>query len=137
MKLHHFGIEVKNIDKSIEFYMEKLGFTISVPKSHEKGVNILYANLKCGNEVTLELIEYTDKDFDRNIDVSNPPLCPHIAMETDDFDGVLQQLKERGVEIFDGPHVIPGDVEMLTILDPDNYRVDIGQLRPGDCKHAR
>lgn len=45
MKLHHFGIEVKDIDKSIAFYIEKLGFTIDVPKTREKNVNVLYANL--------------------------------------------------------------------------------------------
>ena len=56
MKLHHFGIEVKDIDKSMTFYIDKLGFEISVPKSQEKNAHILYTNLKCGNEVTLELI---------------------------------------------------------------------------------
>jgi len=126
MKLHHFGIEVKDIDKSMDFYIKQLGFEISVPKSQEK--NILYTNLKCGNEITLELVQYTDKNFNRNIDPSNPPLCPHIAMETYDFDGVLEKLQKQKVKIFDGPHIIPGDVKILTILDPDNYRIDIGQL---------
>ena len=49
-------------------------------------------------------------------------------METDDFDKMLKQLIEKGVKIFDGPYIIPGDVKILTILDPDNYRIDIGQL---------
>jgi lactoylglutathione lyase len=127
MKLHHFGIEVKDIDKSMEFYVQKLGFEIDIPKTQEKSMRVLYTNLKCGNDVTLELVQYMDKNFDRNIDISNPPICPHIAMETDDFDSVLKQLQEKGVKIFDGPHIIPGDVKLLTILDPDNYRIDIGQ----------
>jgi catechol 2,3-dioxygenase-like lactoylglutathione lyase family enzyme len=128
MKLHHFAIEVKDIDRSIAFYIEILGFKISVPKSHEKNINALYTNLSCGNDVTLEFIQYLDKDFDRNINISNPQQCPHIAMGTHDFDAVLQNLQEKGVKIFDGPHIIPGDVKILTILDPDNYRIDIGQL---------
>lgn len=128
MKLHHFGIEVKDIDKSMEFYVQKLGFEIDTPKTQEKSMRVLYTNLKCGNDVTLELVQYMDKNFDRDIDISNPPICPHIAMETDDFDGVLKRLQEKGVKIFDGPHIIPDDVKLLTILDPDNYRIDIGQL---------
>ncbi|MFA6409210.1 MAG: VOC family protein [Gammaproteobacteria bacterium] len=128
MKLHHFGIEVKDIDKSMDFYIKNLGFEISVPKSYAESINLWYTNLSCGNEVTLELVQYIDKIFSRNIDVSNPPLCPHIAMETDDFDGVLEKLQKQNIKIFDGPHIIPGDVKILTILDPDNYRIDIGQL---------
>ena len=128
MKLHHFGIEVSDIDESIAFYIETLGFETSVPKTLEKDVNILYTNLKCGNGVTLELIQYVGKSFSREVNLSNPPLCPHIAMETHNFDETLKQLKKKNVGIFDGPHTIPGDVKILTILDPDGYRIDVGQL---------
>ncbi len=55
-------------------------------------------------------------------------MCPHIGLETDNFDEDLELLKKREVSIFEGPYIIPHDVKMLTILDPDGYRIDIGQL---------
>lgn len=127
MNIHHFGIEVTDIDRSIDFYTQKLGFKIIVPKSLEKDVKVLYANLGYNEELTIELIQNLDKPQDGPM-FSVPPLCPHIGFETHDFEATLKMLQENGVAIYDGPHEIPGDVKMLSIVDPDNYRLDIGQL---------
>jgi catechol 2,3-dioxygenase-like lactoylglutathione lyase family enzyme len=128
MKLHHFAIKVKNIDISIKFYVEKLGFLIKTPKATTEDGKYSYLNLDLGG-AELELIEDHDKTPEKEkVDLSKPPMCPHIALQSDDFEMGLQLLKTNGVKIFDGPHVTPNDVKMLTILDPDGYRIDIGQL---------
>jgi len=126
MKIHHFAIEVKDIDKSIEFYTKKLDFIIKTPKTQTEDNKYLYVNIGLGG-VELELIQILDKQTQKK-EKSTPRMCPHIALESDDFDRDFEELKKRGVLIFDGPHVIPNDVKMLTILDPDSYRIDIGQL---------
>lgn len=126
MKIHHFAIKVTNIDKSIKFYTEKLGFKIKTPKTLD-GI-YFYSNLVFNeSDIELELIQVKNKTI-KKIKNNTPPICPHIALESFDFDKDLQMLKEKGVKIFDGPHIIPNDVKILTILDPDNYRIDIGQL---------
>ena len=123
MKLHHFGIQVNDIDKSIKFYTEKLSFKIKTPKA-EDGI-YLYSNLVLNSDVELEIIQIKGETIEKK---EKPPICPHIALESLNFDKDLQILKEKGVKIFDGPHIIPNDVKIVTILDPDNYRIDIGQL---------
>lgn len=128
MKIHHFAIQVQDIEKSLEFYTKKLGFTIKAPiKYTEEGLYAyVYVDL-CGTE--LELIELLkEKKLKKLNAVLKPPLCPHIALESFNLDEDLRELQKRGVEIFDGPHILPGDVKKITILDPDNYRIDIGQL---------
>ena len=128
MKIHHFAIKVKNIDKSIAFYIEKLDFKIKIPKTKSNDGLYTYANLDLGGG-ELELIQIHSEDkvqIENNIDKTS--LCPHIGLETYNFDADLELLRKRGVEIFIGPHVIPNDVKILTILDPDGYRIDIGQL---------
>ena len=127
MKIHQFGIEVKDIDKSIEFYTEKLDFIIKTPKTLTEDKKYLYANLSLGG-AELEVIQIMDNSKTDKEEDSLPSLCPHIGLESDDFDSDFELLKKRGVSIFDGPHVIPNDVKMLTILDPDGYKIDIGQL---------
>lgn len=130
MKIHHFGLKVKDIDKSIKFYTEKLGFKIKTPKTTTEYEHNLYiwANLDL-NGAELELIQSYDKNEKKeDINILSPPMCPHIGLESDDFDKDFELLKKRGVKIFDGPHTIPKDVKYLTVLDPDGYRVDIGQL---------
>ena len=108
--------------------VEKLDFKIKSPKTKSNDGLYTYANLDLGG-VELELIQIHSEDkvqIENNID--KPTLCPHIGLETHDFDADLELLRKRGVKIFNGPHVIPNDVKILTILDPDGYRIDIGQL---------
>ncbi len=123
MKLHHFAIQVNDIDKSIKFYTEKLGFKIKTPKSVDR--NYFYSNLVLNSDVELEIIQIKGEMIEKR---DKPPICPHIALESSDFEKDLHILKEKGVKIFDGPYIIPNDVKIVTILDPDNYRIDIGQL---------
>ena len=128
MKIHHFAIQVKDIDRSTLFYTEKLGFKIKTVKATTKDGHYSYLNLDLDG-AELELIQIHGENEQADISSNSKlSLCPHIALETDDFDKDLQLLKERKVKIFDGPHIIPNDVKMMTILDPDGYRIDIGQL---------
>ena len=65
MKIHHFGIKVKDIDKSIDFYTEKLGFKIKTPKTTTKDGLYTYANLDLdGAELELVQIHSEDKIID-------------------------------------------------------------------------
>ena len=131
MKLHHFAIEVKNIDESIAFYTEKLGFKIDskikIGKSSPKtGTDdLFYVYLKYNSGVCLELVEIWNKREDRKVAHG---VCPHIAIATDNFENTLKTLENNNVEIFDGPHIISDDVKIVIILDPDGYRIDIVQL---------
>lgn len=130
MRFHHFAIEVSDMDRSIAFY-EKLNFVLQDPKVKITGMksksfegDLFYAYLKDASGFCLELIEICNKKL---MEPLNAPLCPHLALESDDFEADLALLKERGIAFFDGPRTIPGDVKILSILDPDGYRIDIGQ----------
>lgn len=125
MKIHHFAIQVKDLDKSIEFYTQKLGFKVKTPKTLTQDGKYSFANLALHDgEAEIELVQTLNEDFNKS---HTPTIFPHIALESADFDKDLQMLKKRGLQIF-GPHIIPNDVKFMTILDPDNYQIDIGQL---------
>lgn len=128
MKIHHFGLQVKDIDKTIKFYTEKLGFIIKIPKTLSEDGKYLYSYLALADsEVKIEFVQIQKKPLKKKNPLF-PDLFPHIALETKDFDKDLKLLSEKEVKIFERPIVIPNDVKMMTILDPDNYRIDIGQL---------
>ncbi len=126
MKIHHFGIEVSNIDQSADFYITKLAFQVKKPKTRTEDGHYFYMYLDLKG-VELELFENLQKQIKRGKEKSPPSMSPHIGFETDDFEKELDLLQKRGVVFFDGPHIIPGDVKIVTILDPDHYRIDIGQ----------
>lgn len=124
MKIHHFGIKVDNIDKSIKFYTEQLGFKIKTPKKTSDDGVYTFSNLDL-NGAELEIVQVNEKN--KKIKKKEISYFPHFGLESYDLEKDLETLKKRGVKIFEGPIVIPNDVKMFSILDPDNYRIDIGQ----------
>jgi catechol 2,3-dioxygenase-like lactoylglutathione lyase family enzyme len=123
MKLHHLGIQVKDINKSIKFYVDILGFLIKKPKTQEGIYTYIYL-VHGDSEVQLELFQIKDEKPQKIEKLSSNP---HFAFESFNLDKDLQEVKSKGVQI-DGPHEIPHDIRYFTILDPDHYRIDIGQL---------
>lgn len=123
LKFHHFGVEVKDIDKAIDFYVNILNFKISYPKTYSKDFNETFVLIDLDGGI-LELRESHGLD----VDCSRPSIRHHITFETKEFDNIVALVKKNNIPIIDGPRDIPNDIRLLTILDPDNNKIDIGQL---------
>lgn len=111
----HGAFRVRQLEDSIKFYTEKLGFTFLFqnenPAHHEKYAFLEYRGAR------LELIETTDAVYSPA--KPEKPYCPHLCFETDDMDAVLAMLKENGIPLLDGPNEIPGSEKWLYFTDPD------------------
>ena len=109
--IHHAAISVENIEESIEWYREKLGFEL---------VSIEYIPPCRSNVATLSNGSFSLEIFlhDETVPLSesrkNPDLDPmeqgtkHICFGTDDIDGMITDLKAKGVEILVGPVDVGG-----------------------------
>jgi len=125
MKIDHFAFEVSNLEASIQFYVDKLGFKLlgayKDEKEHEK-----FALLEM-DAAKIELLQPLDE---HNQPVPFAPIearshhCPHLAIQTDDFDRTLQQLAAWGLEIAHGPLEIPGVARWLYFHDPDGNVIE-------------
>jgi lactoylglutathione lyase len=113
----HTAFQVSNIDNSIDFYVNKLGFT---RVSHEVNVEEqeAFAFLTLG-DLRLELIQDL-KEPGFNRPPVRPPYCPHLAIETADMAQTVARLKEAGVPIVRGPLEIEGAETWVYFCDPDN-----------------
>jgi lactoylglutathione lyase len=116
-KYDHMAFQVSNMDVAIQFYVEKLGFTLS-----SRAVNTdereEYAFLALG-DLRLELIQDLEqKDYQKP--QIKPPYCPHLAIETDDMERAVGRLREREVPIIRGPLEIAGEETWVYFRDPDN-----------------
>lgn len=121
-KIFHTGITVKNLEKSIEFYKNILGFEL-IQEPTEKiygeeldsglgvsGAILRVAIFKIGDS-ELELLEYSNPKSP--IENPMPPHslgAMHIAIEVDDIYSKVKELEEKGVvfnskvnETLDGP----------------------------------
>lgn len=123
LKFHHVGIEVSDIERSRSFYVGFLGFQPIGNICQSKEFNESYLMLQ-RDGVTLELLISHEK----SIDFVKRPIRFHLAFESDNVDSLVDRAKEQGVRIVRGPITVPGEVRLITLLDPDDYLIDVGQL---------
>lgn len=95
----HVAITVKDLDKTIAWYVEHLGFSVKRTRENkERGIRIAF--LEVADQTMLEFFGFIDSERV----VEGPTLkaeetgIKHISFFVDDLDGICQQLKSAGVE---------------------------------------
>ena len=115
-KYDHVAFQVSNMDAALQFYVGRLGFTLSSRAVNtDEGED--YAFLTLG-DLRLELIQDLRTIYQKP--QVKPPYCPHLAIETDDMAQAVAHLKERGVPIIRGPLEVAGEETWVYFVDPDN-----------------
>ncbi len=110
----HFHIS--DMDASIRFYVEKLGFRL-VSRSANAQEREEFAFL-AWNDLSLELLQDQKQVYAKP--EIKPPYCPHLAIQTDDMATSLAELKQKGVKIIRGPLLHEGKETWLYFADPDD-----------------
>ena len=117
----HTRIRVSDLDKSIKWYEDHLGFqATSRSDKSPAGNQIVHLELP-GNDHTLELT-YSD-DYDLHV----PEDLMHFAIGVPDLIAFCDQLENEGVEIWpsDWRQTFPTGRKMAFIDDPDGYEVEL------------
>ena len=117
----HTRIRVSDLDNSISFYSERLGFKLlSRSERSPHGNQIAHLELP-GNLHTLELT-YSD-DYDLKV----PEDLMHLAIGVPDLIAFCAELEEKGIEIWpDGwREVFAEGRKMGFIDDPDGYEIEL------------
>ena len=126
-RIDHVEIVTDQLDRTVPFYTEVLGFTV---KAHDRiersglGVPIDLVYLDLGGTV-VELISYDGASVDP------APKNEHlgyrmIALEVDDMRKATDYLRTKGVEVVWGPRV-RATYSRAEICDPNGYRIELRQ----------
>ncbi len=117
----HTRVRVSDLDASIQFYCDNLGFRVkSRSEKSPQGNEIAHLELP-GNVHTLELT-YSD-DYDLKV----PEDLMHLAIGVPDLTALCAELEGRGIEIWpDGwrEEFVSGH-KMGFIDDPDGYEIEL------------
>lgn len=142
-KVHHHGFTVADLDKSLHFYHDVLGFEIvriserSNLPSYDHMLGYKDVKLRVGllrhpiNEFLLELFQYVNpKSEPRKL--SNYFVgSSHIAYEVDDIDKEYELLKRNGYGAINSPVDVVRDGKKVArgiyALDPDGISVEMFQ----------
>ena len=115
--LHHAGIYVADLARSISFYRDAFG--LEVAERLDFGSEHI-AFLALGS-ARLELIEGGPGPR------PGTAVVDHFALEVDDLDALLERLRERGVTLVDqAPIAVPAlHGRILFCLGPDAERIEL------------
>ena len=138
--VRHFGIVVRNMEKSLYFYKDVLGFKI-VREMDESGIHIdkmLSLNkvkvktikLSVDNGITLvELLEFKShrREIEERKFFDYGP--SHLALTVNDLDGCFKELKKKGIEFNSEPQLSPdGYAKVVFCLDPDGMPIELVEV---------
>jgi lactoylglutathione lyase len=119
-KILHSAPSVRNIEKSIAFYRDVLGMELVFGPTPEargeylseslgvENIVLRQAVLKVpGTDSQIELLEYGDENRPAEKQpAQNAVGHAHFAFQVDDIHGMVDRLKQQGVEFFPGPTYI-------------------------------
>jgi lactoylglutathione lyase len=146
-RMHHVGIQVADLDRSLAFYQGLLGFELVTRQVRAEayvgevtgypGVSLEIAHLRPPNgAVMIELTEY--RGVPRTpVDTSTAnPGTAHTCYVVDDVDTVHAALLAAGVRAVSRAVVAPDagiarGGKVVYVQDPDGVRVELLQPPPG------
>ena len=115
-KFVHNNFNVLDMEKSLKFYEEALGLTVSTCKEAEDGSFKIVYLTDGRSEHLLELTWLRDWDHPYNLGDNEF----HLALETDDYEASYQKHKEMGCICYENP-----SMGIYFITDPDEYWIEI------------
>lgn len=122
--LDHFSLLVEDIDRSVAFYRDVMGFT---PIERETRSHNVWLEIGGGDAIHLIV---------RGQGESHVTKDTHVAVSTSDFDAFVAHLTGLGVDFedWDGnprrSNVHRNGFRQVYLRDPDGYWIEINDHRP-------
>lgn len=140
----HTGITVSNLERSLAFWREVLGFELS-HRAHQKGelpeqitgvqgAEILIAVVKAPSH-KIELLEYRAPGDRKNVDARPCDVgSVHIALTVDNLDAVLDTIAVSGWKAAGQPQTLTvgpnAGKRVIYVRDPDGTTIEFMQPSP-------
>lgn len=120
MKYAHTCIRVKDLEASIRFYEEALGYQVTREKDHTKdGFKLVYLALE-GDETELELTYNIGHEA---YDIGNG--YGHVAVYAEDLEAEHERMKKAGFDVTELKG-LPGDPpRYFFVTDSDGYKTEV------------
>jgi lactoylglutathione lyase len=125
----HVALRIRDIDRSLAFYVDKMGFEEMFRLDRDGALWIVY--LRVTDDQYIELFPGGEGDRAPHAESIG---YNHICFTVDDLDAVIARLAERGVPLSRPKKVAVDGNAQAWVEDPDGHRIELMQLLPG-CLH--
>ena len=122
--LGHVAIRVKDMERSLDFYVRQLGFAEMLRLNYDDG-SLFLIYLRITDTQYLELFPNGIGD---TVPGREALAINHICVTTDDIDRTIKQLEEAGVPLTRPLKVGADDNRQAWIEDPDGTRIEIMEM---------
>jgi glyoxylase I family protein len=128
-ELDHIVLNVSDIDRSLEFYVNVLGLT---PERFEdfKAAKVGFPSVRINQETIIDLFPISEGEPAQKNEGKRTANLNHFCMVIgqEDFAGIGDYLKERGIKLGEGPVSRWGARGVATsvyFLDPDGNEIEL------------
>jgi lactoylglutathione lyase len=126
MKYVHTCYRVLNLDRSLDFYINKLGLELARKSPVGPDATNAFLAVPGDPEPRLELTFNHDRG-------KSYPLgegYSHVAFAVEDLDALAAKLEEAGgVDFESKPHAMSNGTRLFFVRDPDGYRIEFIERR--------
>ena len=121
-KLLHTRLRVNDIARTVLFYEQALGLTVSRSHTSPRGAQLVFLTTP-NSDVEIELCQMPPGATP----VQVQPDLMHLAFEVDDLMAFAAELKKKGFALSDGP-TTTGSGSFIAFIDaPEGYEVELIQ----------
>ena len=123
MRILHTMLRVGDLDKSINFYVNRLGMNLIRRKDYPHGKFTL-AFVGYGSEKNNAVIELTYNWGKSSYEKGNG--YGHIALGVKDIYGICKDLEDNGCNVTTKPKTMKNSKTLLAFVeDPDGYKIEL------------
>jgi lactoylglutathione lyase len=124
-QLAHIALKVKDIDKSLDFYVNRMGF----PEMFrlERGGKLWIVYLRVTDDQYLELFPEGIGDRAAGRDATG---VNHFCLGVDDIDAVIGEIRKAGIRLTVEKKMGADYNYQAWIEDPDGNRIELMQMMP-------
>ena len=135
-QIAHWALKVPDLDRSLAFYRDTLGFKEMMRINHVDGPlagQLMLVYLRVTDLQFVELFPYGKGSQAPDEDTTS---MHHVCLQVNSIADTVAALREGGVEIFRGPNLGLDGNNQCWIKDPDGNRIEFMQMLPGNMQET-
>lgn len=121
----HVAYVVSDLEASLDFYCNKLGFKKAFTLNNDKG-ELWIVYLKINENTFIELFPSREQLKP----VADHTTYKHLCLRVDDIHSTIEELKGRGMKLTGEPKKGKDGNYQYWLTDPDGNRIELMQIMP-------
>lgn len=127
----HVAIKVKDLDRSLDYYVNKLGFAEMMRLNKDDG-SVWLVYLRITDDQYLEVFPGAESDRAPGWDANG---LNHVCLTVDNIDPVLAQIEAQGLELLLPLKTAVDGNRQAWLEDPDGNRIELMEMAPDSLQY--